>query len=97
MAFYSMSPRSVLDISSRMFWMLNKNIDRLSAERDMRSSAIAVQAQSGEGIKDLFEGLQKQMGSVVEFDTEAMVKRTIAKDDNNRADLKDLAHIGDLG
>jgi hypothetical protein len=77
--------------------MFNKNIDRLSAERDMRSASVAIQSQSGEAIKEMFEDLRKQMGSVVEFDTEAMVKRTIEKDDNNRADLKDLAHIGDLG
>ena len=91
-----MSPQTVRDLPARTFWMFNKNIDRLSAERDMRSASVAIQSQSGEAIKEMFVDLRKQMGRVVEFDTEMMVKQAIAKDDNNRSDLKDLAYIGDL-
>jgi hypothetical protein len=44
--------------------MLSKNIDRILSERDMRLAEVMVKVQSPDGIRDLYGGLQKQLGTV---------------------------------
>jgi hypothetical protein len=50
------------------FWMLNKAIDRMAAESDMRRARLMVMTQSQEGMEDLFKDLRAQLGKVVVFD-----------------------------
>ncbi len=80
----------------KTFWMLHKNVDRIAAESDMRSAMIAIKSQSGEGVQSMMTDLRQQLGQVIEIDQEAEVKAAMARDDNNRSDLADLAYIGDL-
>jgi hypothetical protein len=69
MSFYGFSDiQKLLTTPVVTFWMLHKNIDRLMAERDMRTADVAIRSQSAEGVRDLFEDLKKQMGTVVDFD-----------------------------
>lgn len=68
LSFYGMSYRDVLELPISAFWLLSNNINRLSAERDIRSLAIAAGSQSEEGYKKTLEGLQREMGDVVKND-----------------------------
>lgn len=91
MAFYGFSDvQKLLKTPVVTFWMLNKNIDRLSAEKDMRTAHVAVLSQSEDGIKTLFDDLRKQMGTVVDFD------RMLAKqqEELDRAGLHSLKELG---
>lgn len=69
MAFYGFSDtRKLLTTPVVTFWMLHKNIDRLMAEKDMRTADVAIRSQSADGVRSLFDDLRKQMGTVVDFD-----------------------------
>ena len=69
MSFYGFSDtRKLLATPIVTFWMLHKNIDRVSAERDLRVADVAIRSQSAEGVRSLFDDLKKQMGKVVDFD-----------------------------
>jgi hypothetical protein len=68
-AFYGFADmKTLLRTPVVTFWMLHRNVDRITAERDMRTASLAVQTQSSEGIKALMGDLKKQMGVVVDFD-----------------------------
>lgn len=52
-----------------MFWMLSRNIDRLYAEKDIRSLQVARAAQAdGESMLAFIEGLQLRIGRPVVTD-----------------------------
>lgn len=52
-----------------MFWMLSRNIDRLCAEKDIRSLQVARAAQAdGESMLAFIEGLQLRIGRPVVTD-----------------------------
>lgn len=46
MHFYGLSNRELLDLPIRTFWMLNANVDRLSAQQDLRSLSVNLASQS---------------------------------------------------
>lgn len=45
---YGMSYRDCMDLPMRTFWMLNRNISRLLAEKDLRAISVALSAVSEE-------------------------------------------------
>lgn len=49
----------------RRFWLLEKNITRLQAERDLRQLPIASAPNSQEGYRELTNRLSAEIGSVV--------------------------------
>jgi hypothetical protein len=63
---YSMKFRDVMELPLRTFWSLNRQVDRLRAEEDVRQLQIATAAASagegGEGVKFLGEHLQTEIG-----------------------------------
>jgi hypothetical protein len=71
------------------FWMLHRNIDRISAERDQRNALIHIQSQSQDGVQDLMENLRSQVGTIIEFEETAPTKL-------DRKALHALDAIGDL-
>jgi hypothetical protein len=95
MRFYGLSDERLLKMPLRRFWLLNKNIDRLRAEEDLRMLSVALHAASGESAGDLSEKLMKQMGTVVEFD-EAKRALTQANAERDRDGLMALKHMGRL-
>ena len=98
MAAYSMTYREVRSLPIEAFWMLNKNVDRIAAENDIRALVVAIHAQSGEGFKDLMEGLTKQFGRVFEYDEGKKAMIEAKKRDLLSSDEKaDLNALGDLG
>ncbi|HYG86989.1 MAG TPA: hypothetical protein VD978_12085 [Azospirillum sp.] len=54
-----------MSLPIRAFWLLNRNIDRLTAEEDMRAMTNTLCAQSGEGYRLHAAALSEQMGQVV--------------------------------
>jgi hypothetical protein len=66
---YSMGFREVMKLPLRTFWSLNRNVDRLRAEQDLRSLQVSAAAQSagegGEGIKFLSDHLRGEIGSPI--------------------------------
>lgn len=75
--------------------MLSRNIDRITAEQDIRQAKIALQAQSGEGFQSLVEDLQRQVGRVVEYD-EAAKAMAATRDVITEEDKSWLNAIGDM-
>jgi hypothetical protein len=83
---------SVLEVRAmpmQTFWMLHRNIDRISAERDQRNAMVHIQSQSSEGVKDLMTDLRKQVGTIVEYEEVTPTKL-------DRAALHALDPIGDM-
>jgi hypothetical protein len=67
--FYAMSDRQVLRMPIRRFWLMQLNINRISAERDMRSLSVsAAAACSGDGIKQYRETLVLEIGNVAKVE-----------------------------
>jgi indole-3-glycerol phosphate synthase len=89
MAFYGMAYREVRELPMQTFWMLHRNVDRISAERDQRNALVQIQSQSSEGVKDLMTDLRKQVGTIIEFEEAAPTKL-------DRKALHALDAIGDL-
>lgn len=56
----------------RHFWFLNKQIDRLNAEDDMRQLNLIVATNSSEGIQQIQELLNKQIGTVAKFERKVL-------------------------
>jgi hypothetical protein len=75
--------QAVLDMPLRTFWLMSNNINRISAEEDIRKLSIAAGSSSDKGFKATQEGLQREMGDVI-----TRSERTIAKQGIQK--LKDL-------
>lgn len=59
----------VMELPLRTFWSLNRNVDRLRAEQDIRSLQVATAAQTvedgGDAVKFLSEHLRMEIGSPI--------------------------------
>lgn len=66
MAEYSLSYREMMNLPLQAFFTLNKQIDRLRAERDRRQLRLLLVAQSGqkESIEGMVMSLDKEIGFV---------------------------------
>jgi len=62
---YKLSDEQVLKMPARRFWLLNKNLNRLMAENDIRNLQVLVSAESSEGTKQTQERLFLEIGPVV--------------------------------
>lgn len=83
-----MGYREVLELPAKTFWMLHKNIDRISAEEDIRDLQVAAHSHSGESIKEMLESLQAQMGDVIKVETRIVMGKPVMN-------IKLLNAIGD--
>ena len=64
MRFYSMTDKDVLSTQISRFWLLARNISRITAEEDLRSLTIANVATSGERTKEYRDKLIAEIGTV---------------------------------
>jgi hypothetical protein len=80
----------VLAMPVSAFWMMNKNIDRLYAETDIRMLYVVAHAQSGDGVVQFSEKMHNQMGEVFVIDE---VKKAFSEE----LDREGLAALKDLG
>lgn len=71
---YGFGYQEVLDLPLRVFWLLNNNIRRLLAERDVRSLNNAMGAQSADGYEKRMKELTIDLGEPVKIDEEARLK-----------------------
>ena len=92
MAFYGLSDRDVLTMPVTRFWLLNRSIDRVTAERSISTAVISAQVQSSEGFQELITGLQKQLGQIVDMD-EAIIKQTEQLDRDGLNLLRNLGKV----
>jgi hypothetical protein len=83
----------VRQLPLKAFWGLNKNIDRISAERDIRTAMVGIRSQSSEGVTEMMTDLRKQMGTIYEIDERAEAANTVR---TSREELRRIARIGDL-
>jgi hypothetical protein len=95
MHFYGLTLHELLHMPVVTFWMLHKNVDRIQAERDAKTAELMVRSQSADGIKELFDGLRKQMGQVVVIERPAAMRRPVEQLD--RAGLNELRGLGRVG
>lgn len=66
MRFYGLSDTHIFDMPINRFWLLNSNIDRISAQEDFRKARANMTSQATkEGIHEYFDGLSKEMGTIV--------------------------------
>lgn len=65
--FYGIGYRELLDMPIRCFWELSKNINRISAQEDMRGLSISCYCQDGEAASKYREHLELEMGRVFEY------------------------------
>lgn len=64
MHFYSMGYAEALDLPLKTFWLMSNNINRISAEADIRRLSIMGAVNSSEGFSKAQEALQSEMGDV---------------------------------
>jgi hypothetical protein len=57
----------MMDLPLRAFWALNRQIDRLRAEEDLRKLSVGVMAQAsrGEQLEPYQDTLRQQIGTVI--------------------------------
>lgn len=74
----------------KTFWMLNQNIDRILAQRDMRALTVAVCGQSTqEATQSYRQSLILEIGTVAKLKEDPM--RDAVRDEEGFAALKDIA------
>ena len=74
----------------KTFWMLNQNVDRLLAQRDMRSLTVAVSGQSSqESFDSCRKALILEVGTIVKMEENPI--RDAVRDEEGFAELKEMA------
>jgi len=64
MAFYGLTDEHLLRMPINRFWLLESNIQKLQAERDIRQMRLLLGAQSTQ-TRELAEQLSSELGTVV--------------------------------
>jgi hypothetical protein len=90
MHFYSSSYREVMNLPIKTFWMLNSNVERISAQKDMRSLTVAVCGQDGEASQSYKESLIAEVGTIVKLEFDPI--STAVRDEDASTVLKELAN-----
>ena len=65
----------VMKLRIRAFWLLNSNITRLMAERDVRTLNLYASAQNTDEYKKTHQNLVVEMGETVKLDPIASAER----------------------
>lgn len=69
------------------FWMMQRNIDRITAEESIKSLTVSASSQSGEGFKKGMEDLREQLGDIVVYRHAETVTGSRQDDEFDRAGL----------
>lgn len=78
-----------MNVPIRTFWLMNSNIDRIEAQKDMRTLSVAVHSQGSDAAQQHQRQLIVELGSVVKLDTHPV--RTAVRDEEGFAALKEMA------
>ncbi len=80
-----------MSLPIRAFWLMNSNIGRLLAERDLRGLSLATAAQSGEGTQEIRQHLVIEMGDVGKCENDDAL--TAKRDQQGVDELKSLSAL----
>ena len=59
---------ALLKTPIKRFWFLNRQVDRLRAEDDLRRMKVLVAVNSNESFQQALDGFTKQMGTIAVFE-----------------------------
>jgi len=96
MHFYAQSYPAVMTLPIKTFWLMNENIDRIQAQKDMRSLSISVAATAmGEAAQQLRQRLIVEAGTIVKVSGESQGRPYIQeeRDEAGFAELKELSKL----
>lgn len=83
-----MGYQGVMDLPMKAFWLMSANIDRIMAQRDMRSLTVAVCGQSGDAAKEFRQRLEIEAGVIVKLEKASPVD--CERDEVGFQELKNL-------
>lgn len=90
MHFYSLSYGELMSLPIKTFWMLNGNIERIEAQKDMRALTIAVNGNAGaQAAQDYRQRLVIEVGTVVKLEDNPVA--LAVRDEEGFAELKAMA------
>lgn len=81
MKFYGYDREKTLGLKIKWFWYLNRQIDRLRAEDDIRHLRLLASVGSEEAYKQTYDGLNTSLGQISVIDEE---RRSINLDENGQ-------------
>lgn len=85
-----MSYEEVMALPVRTFWFMNQNIERIQAQKDMRSLTVAVCGQGGgEAAQEFRQKLVIEAGTVVKLKFDPM--RDAVRDEEGFSALREMA------
>lgn len=88
--FYSLSYGELMSLPIKTFWMLNNNIERIQAQKDMRALTVAVCGQGGgEAAQNFRERLVIEAGEVVKLKFDPI--REAVRDEEGFSALREMA------
>lgn len=92
MHFYSIGYTDLLALPIRVFWFMNSQIDRIAAQKDMRSLNVAVCSMGGEAATNHRERLILEIGSIVTAKNDPLSAANTARDEQGFAELRAMAN-----
>lgn len=87
-----MGHAEMMALPVRTFWFMNATIDRVNAQKDMRSLSVAVCAEGGERATNHRERLVLEIGTIVTITDNPMSAANTARDEAGFADLRAMAN-----
>lgn len=87
---YGMSYRECMALPMKTFWMLNRNISRILAEKDLRAFQIAVSTQTGEAALELQKRLIDEFDNPYRTNKSAVPVIDEERDEVGFAQLKNM-------
>lgn len=77
----------------RAFWMMNSNVNRMLAEKDLRALSVAIGGQGGESAKHIKEHLIIEMGVVAKVNNSADANAEAERDQQGFDELRILSAL----
>jgi hypothetical protein len=77
----------------RSFWMMNSNIGRVLAEKDLRAMNVGGACGSQDGFKELSKVLLKEMGDMFKTSDDSLNPMNAKRDEVGFLELKALASM----
>lgn len=94
MEFYDHTYWQVMDLPIKTFWLMNENIDRIQAQKDMRSLTIAFSAQSQAAADQFRQRLIAETGTIVKL--ERGTGRAFIHEERDEAGFAELKELSKL-
>lgn len=83
-----MSYWQAMNLPIRVFWLMNRCIPRLQAEKDLRALSVAVASQSGDGMEEQRKHLLVEMEGKEKTDEDESQAISEERDEKGFSDLR---------